>query len=334
MTFASPAYFFLLLLLVPYVLWYFLFKRSRECTLTIASAEPFRKSPHTWRTRLTHLPFFLRMLCFTLVVVALARPQTSSSWRTGETEGIDIMMAMDISTSMLTPDIRPNRITAAKDVALEFINHRKDDNIGLTLFGGEAFTQCPLTTDHAMLLRTFKGATCDLQADGVIQPGTAIGMGLASAVAHLQDSPTKSKVIILLTDGANNTGDISPLMAADVAKQCGIRVYTILLGSDGKVNMPVAQLPNGEVYSTQVDATADPSTLKEIAQTTGGIFYRATTRSSLSAVYDDIDKLEKTKLKVSNHDRHYEAYQPFAFAALATLLLEVLLTSTWLRRIP
>lgn len=334
MTFANPAYFLLLLLIIPYVLWYFLFSRKHQSTLTIASAEAFRKSPTSWRIRMIHLPFLLRLMCYSLVVVVLARPQTSTAWRTGETEGIDIMLAMDISTSMMTPDITPNRISAAKDVALEFISNRKDDNIGLTLFGGEAFTQCPLTTDHAMLVRTFKTATCDLQANGVIQPGTAVGMGLASAISHLQPSKTKSKVIILLTDGANNTGEISPLMAADMAKNCGIRVYTILLGTDGKVNVPIAQLPNGEVYSAQMDATTDPSTLKQIAQVTGGTFYRATSRSSLRAVYKDIDKLEKTKLKVNNFDRHYEAYQPFAIAALLALILEIILRYTWLKKIP
>lgn len=334
MTFANPSYFFLLLLLIPYVLWYFLFRHKNEGTMTIASAEAYRQVPPTWRTRLIHLPFVLRALCFVLVVTILARPQTSTSWRTGETQGIDIMLALDISTSMATPDISPNRLTAAKDVALNFIANRPNDNIGLTLFGGEAFTQCPLTTDHGMLIRTFKNATVDLQANGTIQPGTAIGMGLASAVAHLQPSPTKSKVIILLTDGANNTGDISPLMAADMAKNCGIRVYTILLGTDGKVNVPVAQLPNGEVYQAQVDATVDPTTLQQIAQATGGTFYRATSRSALKGVYDDIDKLEKTKLKVNNYDQRYEAYEPFAIAALVLLLFEVLLRSTWLRRIP
>ena len=189
----------------------------------------------------------------------MARPQTSSSWKTGETEGIDIMLALDISTSMATNDILPSRITAAKDVALNFISNRPNDNIGLTLFGGEAYTQCPLTTDHAMLVQTFKGATCTLQNDGIIQPGTAIGMGIASAVSHLNDSHAKSKVIILLTDGANNTGEISPLMATDMAKSAGIRIYTILLGKDGKVNVPVAQLPNGEVYTQQIDDTVDPT---------------------------------------------------------------------------
>ena len=333
MTFDNPAYFLLLLLLIPWVGWYFLFRSSSESHIRWASTEALRRVPHTWRTRLVHLPFILRTLLYVLAVIILARPQTGSSWRTGQTEGIDIMMALDISTSMATPDISPNRISAARDVALEFINNRPNDNIGLTLFGGEAFTQCPLTTDHGTLMQSFKGANCNLQNDGIIQPGTAIGMGIASAVSHLENSPSKSKVIILLTDGANNTGEISPLMATDMAKNLGIRIYTILLGSNGKVNVPVAQLPNGEVYTQQIDDTTDPSTLKQIANETGGIFYQATSRSSLKQVYDDIDKLEKTKLKVSQHSRHYEAYQPFALAAILVLLIEILLRTTWFKRI-
>lgn len=333
MTFANPAYFLLLLLLIPWIVWYFLFRSKSESHIQWASTETLRRVPHTWRTRLVHLPFFLRTVLYVLAVIILARPQTGSSWRTGQTEGIDIMMALDISTSMATPDISPNRITAARDVALDFINNRPNDNIGLTLFGGEAFTQCPLTTDHATLMQSFKGANCNLQNDGIIQPGTAIGMGIASAVSHLENSPSKSKVVILLTDGANNTGEISPLMATDMAKNLGIRIYTILLGSNSKVNVPVAQLPNGEVYTQQVDDTTDPSTLKQIANETGGIFYHASSRSSLKQVYDDIDKLEKTKLKVNQHSRHYEAYQPFALAAILVLLLEILLRTTWFKRL-
>lgn len=333
MTFANPAYFLLLLLLIPWIVWYFLFRSKSESHIQWASTEALRRVPHTWRTRLVHLPFFLRTVLYVLAVIILARPQTGSSWRTGQTEGIDIMMALDISTSMATPDISPNRITAARDVALDFINNRPNDNIGLTLFGGEAFTQCPLTTDHATLMQSFKGANCNLQNDGIIQPGTAIGMGIASAVSHLENSPSKSKVVILLTDGANNTGEISPLMTTDMAKNLGIRIYTILLGSNSKVNVPVAQLPNGEVYTQQVDDTTDPSTLKQIANETGGIFYHASSRSSLKQVYDDIDKLEKTKLKVSQHSRHYEAYQPFALAAILVLLLEILLRTTWFKRL-
>lgn len=328
-----PPNFLLLLLLIPWIVWYFLFRSKSESHIQWASTEALRRVPHTWRTRLVHLPFFLRTVLYVLAVIILARPQTGSSWRTGQTEGIDIMMALDISTSMATPDISPNRITAARDVALDFINNRPNDNIGLTLFGGEAFTQCPLTTDHATLMQSFKGANCNLQNDGIIQPGTAIGMGIASAVSHLENSPSKSKVVILLTDGANNTGEISPLMATDMAKNLGIRIYTILLGSNSKVNVPVAQLPNGEVYTQQVDDTTDPSTLKQIANETGGIFYHASSRSSLKQVYDDIDKLEKTKLKVNQHSRHYEAYQPFALAAILVLLLEILLRTTWFKRL-
>lgn len=333
MTFASPLYFLLLLLLIPYFVWYFLFRSKREARIVWASALPFKNVPHTWRTRLIHLPFFLRVLTYVIIVVILARPQTRSSWQTGETEGIDIMMALDISTSMATPDIAPNRITAAKDVALDFINNRPNDNIGLTLFGGESYTQCPLTTDHVQLVRSFKAANCNLQSEGIIQSGTAIGMGIACSVSHLQDSKTKSKVVILLTDGANNTGEISPLMATDMAKQLGIRIYTILLGKDGKVNVPIAQLPNGEVYSQQVDDPVDPATLKQIARETGGIFYHATSRSTLKDVYDDIDKLEKSKLKVNNHSMRYEAYQPFAIAAFFLLLIEFLLRNTVFRKL-
>lgn len=170
-----------------------LFRSKSESHIQWASTEALRRVPHTWRTRLVHLPFFLRTVLYVLAVIILARPQTGSSWRTGQTEGIDIMMALDISTSMATPDISPNRITAARDVALDFINNRPNDNIGLTLFGGEAFTQCPLTTDHATLMQSFKGANCNLQNDGIIQPGTAIGMGIASAVSHLENSPSKAR---------------------------------------------------------------------------------------------------------------------------------------------
>ena len=309
MTFASPYFLLLLLLIVPYVLWYFLFRKRHEGALTLATTETFRNAPRTWRNRLIHLPFFLRLFCFVAVVLVMARPQASHSWNKDETAGIHIVLAMDTSTSMRTQDTAPNRITAAKDVATEFVNHRPSDNIGLTLFGGEAFTQCPLTTDHGMLLRALGNASCELQGQGLIQPGTAIGMGLASAVAHVEKAEGKSKVVVLLTDGANNTGDISPLMAADMAKDCGVRVYTM-----------------------QTDATPDPATLKEIAATTGGIFYRATSRTALREVYNDIDRLEKTKLKVNNYSRRYEAFQPFAFAALLFLLLEMVLRLTWLRK--
>lgn len=334
MTFSEPLYLLWLLLLVPYILWHFLWRHKQEASMTLADTAPLRHAPSTWRTRMLHAPFWLRILTFTLVVLVLSRPQTHNSLHKNETEGIDIMMALDISTSMMTPDIRPNRMTAAKEVAVQFISARSNDNIGLTLFGGEAFTQCPLTTDHTTLLSMFKHVSCDLQAEGVIQPGTAIGMGLATAVSHLRQSKSKSKVIILLTDGENNTGDISPLTAADIARDSGIRVYTILLGTNGRVSVPMAQLPNGEVYETQMESTADPTTLRQIATATGGTFYKAASRENLRRVYADIDKLEKTKLKVTNYNRRYEAYQPLALAAFISLLLEILLRFGLLRRLP
>ena len=334
MTFESPLYFLLLLLLIPFVAWHFLFHARRQPSLLFSSTEFMTDMPRTLRIRLRHVPFFLRIIAFIALVVALARPQTNTALSTKETEGIDIMMTMDISTSMLMPDLQPNRMEAAKQVAYEFINNRPNDNIGLTLFGGEAFTQCPLTTDHATLLGMFQNVSCNLQAQGVISEGTAIGMGIASAAAHLEKSKAPSKVIILLTDGENNAGDISPLTAAEMAKKLGIRVYTILLGSSNTTQQAVATLPNGETYTPPIETSSDPSTLKEIAQSTGGIFYQAGSKQKLRDIYNDIDQLEKTKLKIANYDRHYEAYQLFAFIAFVSLLLEVLLRITWFRRIP
>lgn len=244
MQFANPEYFFLLLLLIPILLWYFLIRGLGEPTLRMATTEQYRNVPRTFRTTFIHLPFVLRTLTIIILIVILARPQTSNALREREVEGIDIMMAMDVSTSMLARDLKPNRIEAAKEVAYKFISNRPNDNIGLTLFGGEAFTQCPITTDHATLLNMFHDVSCEMQAKGIISPGTAIGMGLANAVSHLEKSKSKSKVIILLTDGVNNVGEISPLTAADMAKENGIRVYTIAIGaSSGKSKQAVATLP-------------------------------------------------------------------------------------------
>lgn len=335
MTFANSEYLFLLLLIVPFILWHFLLRPKSEASMRMATTEQYQHMPRSPRMALIHLPFVLRILVFTLVVIILARPQTQDALSESEIEGIDIVMAMDISTSMLTTDLEPNRIEAAKQVAYEFISNRPNDNIGLTLFGGEAFTQCPLTTDHAALLSMFKNVSCDLQANGIISPGTAIGMGLANAVSHLEKSNAKSKVVILITDGVNNSGEISPLMAADLAKQNGVRVYAIAIGkSGGRSKQVVAQLPNGQEYTADIDNSADPETLKMIASATGGLFYQAESNQKLKEIYDDIDKLEKTKLKVMNYDRHYEAYQIFGVAAIVLLILEILLRLTYFRRVP
>lgn len=333
-SFADPEYLLLLLLLIPLLLWYFLFRRRSEPAMKMASTEAYRHLGRTPRTSLIHAPFFLRTVAFVLVVLVLARPQTSNSLNETETEGIDIMMVMDISVSMLTPDLKPNRLEAAKQVAYEFIQNRPTDNIGLTLFGGEAFTQCPMTTDHAALLSMFRGVSCNLQQNGIISDGTAIGMGVTNAVARLAQSHAAGKVVILLTDGANNAGDISPLMAAEIAKQNKVRVYTIAVGKSGMVQQPVAILPDGSYYYQQVKSDMDPKTLRQMARMTGGLFYQADSKNKLREIYKDIDKLEKTKLKVKNYNKRYEAYQPFALAAIVALLLEILLRVTWLRRIP
>ena len=279
-----------------------------------------------------HAPFLLRMLCFVLAVIALARPQTTNNWNQTDVEGIDIMLCMDVSTSMLAEDLRPNRVKAAREVAIEFISGRPNDNIGLTLFAGEAFTQCPMTVDHAVLVNMLQGMQCDMTAKGMIEDGTAIGMGLASAVARLKDSKAKSKVIILLTDGSNNRGDISPLTAAEIAKSFGIRVYTIGVGTNGlaRYPMPVA----GGVQYIQVPVEIDTKTLQSIASKTDGEFYRARDTKSLHEVYQQIDKLEKTKLNVKKFSRRYEAFVPYALWAVLALLLEILLRITVLKRIP
>lgn len=334
MQFANPAYFLLLLLLVPFILWYVFLRDRYETTMKVASTQGYRRMPSTWRTRLVHAPFLLRMLAFVMIVFVLARPQTSDPRTEQDVEGIDIMMAMDISVSMLTPDLEPNRMEAAKAVGIEFIAGRKNDNIGLSLFGGEAFTKCPMTTDHSLLLSMFREVNCELQRNGIISDGTAIGMGLTNAVSRLATSKSPSKVVILITDGANNTGDISPLTAAEIAKSKGIRVYTIAVGKQGMVRQPVAILPDGSYQYATVKSDMDPETLKQIAETTGGLYYAADNNNKLREIYNDIDRLERIKLKTDNYSKRYEAFAPFGIAALIALLLEVLLRLTVLRRIP
>ena len=308
MEFVNKEYLLLLLLLIPYVLWYLLYRKKSEPTMQMSDTNAYRYAPKSLRQRLVWLPDVLRMLTFVLVVVCLARPQTHNSWGKRTTEGIDIMLAMDVSTSMLAQDLKPNRIEAAKSVATEFISGRPDDNIGLTIFAGEAFTQCPMTTDHTSLLNLLQNVRTDIAARGLIEDGTAVGMGLANAVSRLKDSKTKSKVVILLTDGSNNMGDISPLTAAQIAKSLNIRVYTIAVGTKGVAPYPMQV--GGSIQYVNVKADVDTQTLSQI------------------------DKLEKTKMDVKKFSKHYEAYQPFALAAFLTLLLEILLRITWFRRIP
>ena len=332
MEFVNKEYFLLLLLFVPYLIWYLLYGRKSEPSMRMSDTYAYQYAPKSLRVRLAWLPMLLRIVTFILIVLVLARPQTRNDWGKRTVEGIDIMLAMDVSTSMLAEDLKPNRIEAAKSVAAEFISGRPDDNIGLTIFAGEAFTQCPMTTDHTSLLNLLQNVRTDIAARGLIEDGTAIGMGLANAVGRLKDGKAKSKVVILLTDGSNNMGDISPLTAANIAKSFGIRVYTIAIGS--KTMAPYPMPVGGTVQYVNMRADVDVETLSEIASTAGGHFYRATNTAELKKIYEDIDKLEKTKMDVKKFSKHYDAYQPFAMAAFITMLLEVLLRLVVFRRIP
>ena len=332
MTFANPAYLLLLLLLIPYIIWYILRGRSSEPSIRVSSTRMYAAMPKSYKVYLRHVPFMLRMIALALLIVVLARPQSTDHWQSSEVEGIDIMLAVDVSTSMLAEDLKPNRIEAAKQVAADFINGRPNDNIGLTVFAGQSFTQSPLTIDHAVLLNLFNSVDCNMATNGIIEDGTAIGLGIANAVSRLKESKAKSKVIILLTDGSNNRGDISPLTAAEIAKTYGIRVYTIGVGSNGTAPYPY-QTFSGIQY-VQMPVEIDENTLQQIAKTADGQYYRATSNSKLKEVYEEIDKLERTKLHVKDFSRKSEEYMPFAVWVLVCLILEVLLRLTVLRRIP
>lgn len=318
MSFASPGYLFLLLLLAPIIFWYFWELHKSDASLQIASTDVLRRQERTTRIYLLHVPFILRCAVVILLSVCLARPQLSNRWSKESTEGIDIMMAIDISGTMQAEDLKPNRLEAAKQVATEFVTDRPNDNIGLVVFAGESFTQCPLTTDHAVLINLFKSVKF-----GMIDDGTAIGLGLANAVNRMKDSPTKSKVIILLTDGSNNCGDIDPLTAAEIARTFGIRVYAIGVGSKGEARIPY-QTPIGIQYTT-ISGQFDENTLRQIADKTDGQYFRATDNASLKAIYKEIDQMEKTKIRVREFSKKTENFSVFLWAALACLLLEIVL---------
>lgn len=326
MTFANPEYLFLLLLLLPIVGWYIYELRKSDASVQVSDTRVLAAQPKSIRIWLLHVPFVLRIAVITLISIALARPQLTNKWSSQSTEGIDIMMALDISGTMLAEDLRPNRLEAAKKVASDFVIARPNDQIGLVVFAGESFTQCPLTTDHAVLVNLFKSVEY-----GMVEDGTAIGLGLANAVNRMKDSETKSKVIILLTDGSNNRGDIDPQTAAEIAKTYGIRVYTIGVGSYGQARVPV-QTPIGKQYIT-MDNEFDETTLRSIAETTGGQYFRAKGNTSLKAIYDQIDQMEKPKLRVREFSKHTENFMPFLYAALICLLLELIIRYFVLRTI-
>ena len=318
MTFASPAYLLLLLLLIPVIGWYIWQLHDQDASIQTSSAQSIKRQKKTLRLYLLHVPFVLRVAAVTLLSIALARPQLSNRWSKESTEGIDIMMALDISGTMQAEDLKPNRLEAAKNVATDFVIARPNDQIGLVVFAGESFTQCPLTTDHAVLVNLFRSVKF-----GMIEDGTAIGLGLANAVNRMKDSETKSKVIILLTDGSNNRGDIDPQTAAEIAKTYGIRVYAVGVGSHGQARVPV-QTPLGTQYM-MMDSEFDEETLRNIAATTGGEYFRATDNNSLKRIYEQIDQLEKTKLRVREFSKRTENFAPWLIAALLCLIAEIVL---------
>ena len=329
MEFKNPLFFLLLIGLVPYIVWYVMKYKQSLPSLKVPDATKYACVPKSFRIYLLHVPFVLRLLLLALVVCVLARPQSKHSWNDTDVEGIDIMLAVDVSTSMLAQDFKPNRVEALKSIAQKFIEKRPNDNIGLSMFAGEAYTQCPLTTDHAVLMSLYNNADCNMAMRGIIDDGTAIGDGIMNAILRLKDSEAKSKVIILLTDGVNNSGNISPLTAAEIARKYGIRIYTIGIGRNGMAPYP---LPTGGTAMMPVEI--DEGTMTQISSKTGGRYFRAQKNEELDAVYQDIDKMERTKFNVKQYSRRNELYAPFALAAMLILLLEIILRTVVLKRLP
>ena len=322
--FANPKLLWLLLLVPLAIIWYVLRHKKQEASVNFSDLKGMVKLPKTWKAYLRHLLFALKMAALALLIVALARPQSSSTNSTSNIEGIDIVMAMDVSGSMLARDLKPDRLTAAKNVASDFVKDRPGDRMGLVIFSGETFTQVPLTTDHGVMLNMLAE-----MKNGLIDDGTAIGDGLATAISRLKDSEAISKVVILLTDGMNNAGSVDPYTAAEMAKLFGVRVYTIGVGSYGTAPYPV-QTPFG-TQMQQMKVEIDEKLLTTIANSTGGKYFRATNNQKLDEIYAEIDKLERSKIEVTEFRRLHEEFYPLVAWALALLLLEFLLRKSIFR---
>lgn len=315
-TFASKGYLWLLLLLLPLLAWYLWKHHKQHAHIEVSNTAAFgrfRKTRKLWQ----HILYGLLFTSFVTLVLAMARPQTSFSFEKSKTQGIDIVIALDISFSMLAQDFSPNRLEAAKDVAMEFVSHRPNDRIGLVVFSGESYTQCPPTTDQRILLNLFS----QVKTNDAIEGGTAIGNGLATAINRLRESKTKSKVIILLTDGENNRGSIAPQTAAELAAEFGIKVYTIGIGSNGIARTPIGIHPNGHIIYDNLPVKLDENLLQKIAAQTKGNYFRATTKNKLKEIYNEIDKLEKTEIQKDKHVRYNEMFQVFGLIGLALLCL-------------
>lgn len=325
--FSEPRFFWLLLIIPILIAWYIFVVNRKHSTLQISTVAPFKGAKKGIRYYLRHIPFALRCLALLFIIVALARPQSTTKSENIYTEGIDIMLTLDISSSMLAQDFKPDRLEAAKDIGAQFIAERPNDRMGLVVFAGESFTQCPLTTDRITLINLLKEVEC-----GMIEDGTAIGNGLATAVSRLKDSKSISRVVILLTDGVNNRGEIAPLMAAEIAKTYGIRVYTIGIGSMGTAPYPF--MTRFGVQMQQVPVEIDEDMLRQISDMTNGKYFRATSNTKLIEIYNEINKLEKAKVEVDSLMHYKEEFLPLALIALACLLLELFLRLMVLRKLP
>ncbi len=319
-TFANPEYLYLLFLIPIFWIVYVFNLRDKNTFLILSSIK--RLNTKTWKSWGRHIVFFTKTLAISLLIIAFARPQSTSSWQNAITEGIDIILAMDISGSMLAQDLIPNRLEASKKVAMDFISGRPNDRIGLVIFSGESFTQCPLTTDHKVL----KGLFNDVKS-GMIDDGTAIGMGLATSINRLKDSKTKSKVIILLTDGVNNQGSIAPMTAAEIAQEFKMRVYTIGVGTKGYAPYPF-NTPFGNIVYQDVEVKIDEKTLQDIANATNGKYFRATSNKALQEIYKEIDKLERSKIEIKEFHKKKEEFLPFAALGMIFLILSFILNNT------
>ena len=322
--FANPKLLWLLLLVPLSIIWYILRHKKQEAAVNFSDLKGMVKLPKTWKAYLRHLLFALKMAALALLIVALARPQSSSTNSTSNIEGIDIVMAMDVSGSMLARDLKPDRLTAAKNVASDFVKGRPGDRMGLVIFSGETFTQVPLTTDHGVMLNMLAE-----MKNGLIEDGTAIGDGLATAISRLKDSEAISKVVILLTDGMNNAGSVDPYTAAEIAKLYGIRVYTIGVGTYGTAPYPVQTMFGTQMQQIKVEI--DEKLLTTIANSTGGKYFRANNNQKLDEIYQEIDKLERSKIEVTEFRRLHEEFYPLVAWAIALLLLEFLLRKTIFR---
>ena len=328
-SFNNPELFILLILPLLHSLWHFFSKKNSENVLSFSSTT-FFSNQKSIKERLIHIPYLLQILSICLIIISIARPQSTNSWEEIKTEGIDIIIAMDISGSMLAQDLKPNRLNASKKIAVDFIRKRNNDRIGLVIFGGQSFTQCPLTTDYNALINLFN----DIEY-GMVDDGTAIGDGLGNSINRLIESETKSKIIILLTDGENTKGKISPLTAADIAASdsMNVKVYTIGVGTKGMAKSPVAIDFNGKFIYDYVEVKIDEKTLKEIANKTGGQYFRATNNKSLEEIYNTIDNLEKSKIESVKFNTKNEEFYLFALIALTLLLFSFIFKITYLRGI-